>query len=250
MSETVGFTRPGLDQTIPAAAVVAVVAAAAWVALAAGAGHASHHEVLGSGHPPDPAAVAALLGGWLLMVAAMMLPPELAHANGSAGTTGRGTARGTGRGTAGRWWAEVGVMAATTCGVWTGFGIAALAGDAVLHQLADHRPQLAGLVAPGVLAVAGAFQLSPLRRRQLTGARSPSNPAWRHALCGLGSCWALMLVMFAIGVGDLRWMVGLTAVMTVERAASPRLALLTGPLVGFALIGAGVLTAIQPGLIG
>jgi predicted metal-binding membrane protein len=237
-------------RTLPTAAVLLGMAAAAWVALAAGAGHTTHDEVLGRGHAPDPAAVAALLGGWLLMVVAMMLPPELAHQHGSAGQAAPGTGRGAGPGTAGLWWVEVGVVAATTCGVWTGFGIAAMAGDAALHQLVDHWPRLAGLVAPGVLAVAGAFQLSALRRRQLTRTRNPSNPAWRHALCGLGSCWALMLVAFAIGVGDLRAMALLTVVMTVERATIPRLEPLTGPLVGWALLCASALVAIQPGLIG
>lgn len=238
MSETGPSTQPGLDQTIPAAAVIVGVAAAAWVALAAGAGHTTHDEVLGSGHAPDPAAIAALLGGWQLMVAAMMLPPEIAAPSGSAADSRR------------RWWAEAGVMAATTCAVWTGFGIVALAGDAAVHLVAGSWPPLAGLVAPAVLVGAGAFQLSALRRHLLAGARRPSGVPWRHALCGLGSCWALMLVVFALGVGDLRAMALLTVVMTVERAASPRLERLTGPLVGWALIGAGALVAIQPGMIG
>jgi predicted metal-binding membrane protein len=59
-----------------------------------------------------------------------------------------------------------------------------------------------------------------------------------------------MLVVFAIGVGNLLWMGALTAVMTAERAARPGLERLAGKLLGWALIGAGALVAIQPGLIG
>jgi predicted metal-binding membrane protein len=238
MSETGPVTRPGLNQTIPVAVVIMGVAAAAWVALAAGAGHTTHDEVLGSGHAPDPAAIAALLGGWQLMVAAMMLPPEIASPSRSAADSGR------------RWWAQAGVVVATTCAVWTGFGIVALAGDAVVHLVVGSWPRLAGLVAPAVLVGAGAFQLSALRRQLLAGARRPSGLPWRRALCGLGSCWALMLVAFALAVGDVVAMAALTVVMTVERAMSPRLEPLTGHMVGWALIGAGALVAIQPGMIG
>ena len=245
------FEASARIRSIPAAAVVVGVAAAAWVALAAGAGHATHHEVLGSGHLPGPAAVTALLGGWLLMAAAMMLPPELAPAGGTGGgITGGTITGGTITGGARRWWAEAGVVTATTCAVWTGFGIAALTGDAALHGLTGSRPWLADLVAPALLIAAGGFHLSPLRRRRLAAARCPSTPAWRHALCCVGSCGALMVAGLAIGVGDLRWMAALSAVMTLERAAGPGLERLAGSLVGWALIGAGALALIQPGLIG
>lgn len=40
----------------------------------------------------------------------------------------------------------------------------------------------------------------------------------RHGLACLGSSWALMLLMFAEGFGNLWWMVALTAVMVYETA--------------------------------
>jgi predicted metal-binding membrane protein len=40
-----------------------------------------------------------------------------------------------------------------------------------------------------------------------------------HGLYCLGCCWALMLVGFAAGAGNLLWMAGLTTVMAVERTA-------------------------------
>ena len=39
----------------------------------------------------------------------------------------------------------------------------------------------------------------------------------RHGLFCLGCCWALMLTMFAVGVGHLAWMAGLTGVMVIEK---------------------------------
>jgi predicted metal-binding membrane protein len=224
-------------RTVPAPAALLGVAAA-WAGLAAGAGHVSHEDVLGSGHTPGVTSLVVLLGGWQLMVVAMMVPPEIAAATGAPSRfAGRGSAVPT-------------ALVATMCAVWTGFVIVALAGDAVVHRLVHSWPGLAGLIAPVVLVGAGMFQRSGLRDRLLVRARVPSRPHWPHALCCLGSCWALMLVMFAMGMGSLRWMAALTAVMTVERAAGPGLERLWGQLVGWVLISAGALVAIQPGLLG
>jgi predicted metal-binding membrane protein len=38
-----------------------------------------------------------------------------------------------------------------------------------------------------------------------------------HGLFCLGCCWSLMLVMFAVGLGNLGWMLALAAVMGVEK---------------------------------
>jgi predicted metal-binding membrane protein len=251
-----------------AAAALGGLAAAAWVALAAGVGgHTSHDEVLGHGsglgHASHPATFAALFGGWLLMVAAMMLPPEIA----SAGWVGSPVAR--------RGWAAAGAVAAkvagTTCAVWMGFAVVALSGDALVHALVDSSPWLTGLVAPAVLVGAGAFQLTPAKQRLLaevrlgysdrttssdrtdTGVhpngrnteRPVGHPSWRHALRCVGSCWALMLVMFAVGMGNLVWMAVLTALMIAERAVRPALAPWLTTLAGVALIITGLQTTVH-----
>jgi predicted metal-binding membrane protein len=238
MSYRESFTRSRSHQAIPVAAALAAVAAVAWLALGAGVGHTTHDDVLGSGHAPDPAAIAALLGGWQVMVAAMMLPSEIASTAGDTSYPRRS------------WWTEAALVAVTTSAVWTGFAIVALAADAVVHEVAESWPQVAGLVAPAVLVGAGVFQLSPLRRHMLAEARESRASPWRRAICVFGSCCALMLVVFALEVGNLLAMAALTTVMTVERAANPRMERLTAPLVGWALITAGALVAIRPGLIG
>jgi predicted metal-binding membrane protein len=237
MSYRESFVRPRAQQPIPVAAALAAVAAAAWLALGAGVGHTTHDDVLGSGHTPDPAAIVALLAGWQVMVAAMMLPPEIASTAAHAPHAHR------------FWWTEAAFVAVTTCAVWTGFAIVALAGDAVVHEVAESRPRLAGLVAPAVLVSAGVFQLSPLRRHLLAAAREFTPSSWRRATCAFGSCCGLMLVVFALEVGNLLAMATLTVVMTMERTANRRLERLTAPLVGWGLIGAGALVAIRPVLI-
>src|SRR5438445_13716746 len=38
-----------------------------------------------------------------------------------------------------------------------------------------------------------------------------------HGLFCIGCCWSLMLLMFAIGTGSVAWMLGLGAVMAIEK---------------------------------
>ena len=119
--------------------------------------------------------------------------------------------------------------------MWALFGWAALAFDDVVHRLAHALPWLAArpwLVGAATLGLAGAFQFSSLKDRCLTACRHPAayllrhyrrgpgaafGLGWGHGLYCLGCCWALMLVMFAVGVTDLRWMAALAALMAYEK---------------------------------
>ena len=82
------------------------------------------------------------------------------------------------------------------------------------------------------LVLATAFQFSSLKQQCLQVCRHPFSflthhyergllGAWKlgiyHGLYYLGCCWALMLVMFVMGVGHFTWMLLLTVVMTMER---------------------------------
>jgi predicted metal-binding membrane protein len=218
--------RPGLvDHTVPVVAALGSLAAAAWALLASGAvQHPSHDALLGAGQLPRPGALAGFLGQWLLMVAAMMLPAAIPAVVARARRTGR-------------WWAMAGATVVCTCVVWTGFAVAALAGDAVVHRLVAAWGWLGErewLVASAVLVVAGAVQLAPFQRRALAATGGTSGSPWRSASSCLGSCWALMLVLFAVGADSLGWMAALATVMTVQRVTrhGQRLA----PLVGLALL--------------
>lgn len=49
-------------------------------------------------------------------------------------------------------------------------------------------------------------------------ASSPWQRGLLHGADSIGCCWALMLIMFGIGVGELGWMAALTAMMLGETA--------------------------------
>jgi predicted metal-binding membrane protein len=90
------------------------------------------------------------------------------------------------------------------------------------------------VIGAAIIAVAGAFQFSALKYRCLDKCRTPlsfviehwrgRSQAWHafvlgahHGLFCVGCCWALMLLMFAVGAGSLGWMLLLAAVMAVEK---------------------------------
>jgi predicted metal-binding membrane protein len=149
----------------------------------------------------------------------------------------------------------VGAMAAFLAGyalVWTAFGWFAFVGDTMVHATVDSTPWLQQhewLIAGGTLALAGAFQFTRLKDRCLEVCRHPGafllrhyerglpgafRLGRRHGLFCVGSCWALMLLMFAAGVANLWWMAALTALMVYEKTGSEdRRAV---PLAGIALL--------------
>jgi predicted metal-binding membrane protein len=107
----------------------------------------------------------------------------------------------------------------------------------VLHRTVHASPWLLAhdqFVAAGTLALAAGCQVSPLKHACLRACRNPGaylmsryrrgvRAATRiglsHGLYCLGCCWALMLVMFAVGVAHIAWMGVLAAVMVVEKTA-------------------------------
>lgn len=141
--------------------------------------------------------------------------------------------------------------------VWAAYGSFNYWGDTVLHEFVEHHPALAGAIAPGVVLLAGVYQLTPTKRVCLAKCRlegtafaaliqPKDHDLWiaglRHGLYCVGSCWALMLLMFALGGVNLAWMLILGAIMTVERL-SRRGERLTR-FVGVALVFAAVLMVI------
>jgi predicted metal-binding membrane protein len=109
------------------------------------------------------------------------------------------------------------------------------------------------------MVLAGGFQFSSLKEQCLNACRHPFSflthhyqrglqAAWnlgiRHGLYCLGCCWALMLVMFAVGVGHFSWMIVLTVVMTLERTWNRGRDIV--PVVGVAFLVWGVLVLLHP----
>ena len=63
----------------------------------------------------------------------------------------------------------------------------------------------------------------PLLLRQLGATRGVFRLGLRQGLYCLGCCWAMMLLMFAVGVMNVVWMAALGVVMTIEKlGATPR----------------------------
>jgi len=228
-------------------AVVAAIAVAWALAIAAqatGQGGALHHdELLGHG-PPLWVALALSLATWQAMTAAMMLPSSVPlvrlFARASAGQPQPGTAL----------TAFLGGYAL----VWTGFALLAFLADVSVHAVIDAAPSLREyewVIGGSVLAIAGAFQLTPLKATCLRECRHPGafllrfyergaaggfRVGARHGLFCVGCCWGLMLVMFAVGVANLLWMAVFTLVMVYEKTRP--VGARTVRATGIALLGA------------
>jgi predicted metal-binding membrane protein len=208
---------------------LALLVGAAWLALwlweRSPESRFLHHT--GSTGAAPLAEIGLFVVGWAVMSVAMMLPtsvPLIATFRALVGQRPHPMLL-------------TGLVVAGYLATWTGFGLAVYLADRGLHALVDVTPWLAAhpqLIAGSVLLAGGAYQFSALKYRCLDACRSPlgfvlsrwsgERPAADalrigvgHGLFCLGCCWSLMLVMFALGLGNLAWMFGLALVMTVEK---------------------------------
>lgn len=197
--------------------------------------------------------VTLYLVGWTLMTAAMMLPTTLPLLEIFRRLTARRPER----------WQLVALLITGYLGVWTGFGVAAHLADWVLHQVVERTGWLeanAWIIGASTLVLAGGFQFSRLKYRCLDKCRAPlsfvmeywrgrhdrANALWlgiNHGIFCVGCCWALMLLMFGVGVGNVGWMLVLGTVMAVEKNM-PWGQKLSAPL-GVILLVCGALIALH-----
>ena len=141
--------------------------------------------------------------------------------------------------------------------VWAGFSALATVAQWALHQaallsstMAIASPRLAAVL----LIAAGVYQLTPLKRACLKHCQSPVNflmSHWRegtrgafrmglhHGIHCVGCCWALMCVLFAVGVMNLVWVAMLTVFILLEELG--RQGALVARVGGVAMVGLGVL---------
>ena len=233
-----------------------VVVACAWgmVLLATLTSHSElvdHDWLLEHSGLPWLAALGLFLICWQVMTAAMMVPSTLPILHGDLhrlrGISQLGQA----------------VFLVGSFLIWTCFAAAAFLADTSIHVLVESWSWLSQhteVIGATTLALAGIFQFSPLKRASLTACRTPFGSAtgrdsvtigsaWRaglhHSLACLGSGWALMLIMFGLGVGGVGWMLALTGIMAMEQDI-PGGRWLT-PAVGFALLALAVVWWIHPG---
>jgi predicted metal-binding membrane protein len=212
----------------------------------------NHHILIEGGRLPLPLAGLAFLLAWQLMTLTMMLPSsvpilrqfhELERVNGGGGLTSM-------------------AFLAGYAAVWTWFGAFAFCFDILVHGAIHQWTWLAWhpwMIAGATLLIAGSFQFAPLKRRCLAACRTSQNllqyrdrpgtaRAWtlgaEHGTMCLGAGWALMLVMFGLGVGNVVWMASLGGVMFLEKTSS--LARYLVPVVGLVLLAWGALELIHP----
>ena len=162
----------------------------------------------------------AFVGMWTVMMSAMMLPSVAPIASTYSRMITSNRVR------------RLGMFTGGYLLVWSlsaipAFGLAWAAG-----KFAGSGPT--GIViASGVFAIAGAYQLTPLKYRCLSACRSPValifqfasfRGPWRDVNAGLhsgyfclGCCWSLMVLMAAFGVMNVYGMVALASVIAIEK---------------------------------
>ena len=207
-------------------AAVVVVAGLAWLDLLR-RGHGVMDMAMPEMEPWSFAAFGAILAMWLVMMVAMMLPSAAPMLLLFAATQrGRATSGGP---------ATVLAFATGYLLVWGGFSVAAAASQALLQQsmlLSSNLAMTTGWLAPAVLALAGIYQLTPLKHACLFRCRSPLGfllSRWRDGVGGalamglrhgafcLGCCWALMALLFVGGVMNLAWVAVLALFVLGEK---------------------------------
>jgi predicted metal-binding membrane protein len=147
-------------------------------------------------------------------------------------------------------------IAAGYASMWLTFSSAAAVAQIAFARAAALETDIpSGVLAGVVLIGAGAYQFSALKHACLARCQHPfpfffanwtTTPrgvfrlGLRQGLYCLGCCWAMMLVMFAVGTMNIVWMAALAAMMTIEKLQIGR-RFTYG--VGVALIVAGVAIA-------
>jgi predicted metal-binding membrane protein len=184
----------------------------------------------GTADPGGPA-VAAVALMWIAMVLAMMLPtagPMILTYSEMAETAARKGGRA----------ASPLVLIAGYGLVWAGFAVAAAALQLALTRAALLDPSMASastLFSGAVFVAAGLYQFSALKQACVRLCRQPApffSANWserrrtifrlgvRQGLYCVGCCWAMMLVMFAVGVMNVIWMAALGFIMAAEKIAA------------------------------
>jgi predicted metal-binding membrane protein len=149
---------------------------------------------------------------WAAMMAAMMLP-------GAIPVALRATQRLT-------------PFVTSYLALWTLFGIAVYA---------VYRPH--GAAAAGAVAIAaGAYELTPLKRRFRTRCREQVDTGVAFGLACVGSSIGLMLTLVALGVMSVTWMVVIAAIVIAQKLLPAHVAI--DVPVALALVAIGIATVV------
>ncbi|MDQ3777393.1 MAG: DUF2182 domain-containing protein, partial [Actinomycetota bacterium] len=193
------------------------------------------------GPATDLGPIGSYAGTWLAMIAAMMLP--------SAAPAIAATRR------SGRLLPTL-VFAAGYLLAWTAYGLAAYG---VFRLLTSFDAGWLGWHRAGPYAVAGTigaaaiYELTPLKQRFLARCRrvprdrSPLRAGLANGLSCVGCCFALMVVLFALGVMSILWMAVVAGVIFAEKVVPHGLRLPRA--VAPAMAGLAIWVAVSPATV-
>jgi len=247
---------PRVDNRRYLTALLLALIALAWLALwvwgRSPYGRFLSHDELGEisiGLNAEGAGLALVfVSGWTVMTVAMMLPTSLPLIT----MFGRVVSKRADN------VLLTSLLVAGYVSIWTLFGAAVHTGDRAVHAAVNELHWLednAYGIGAATLILAGVYQFTPLKYMCLDKCRSPFSfitehwhgtnermQAFRlgvhHGVFCVGCCWSLMLLMFAVGVGNIGWMMLLGGVMAVEKNM-PWGRQLSAPL-GVALVMTGI----------
>jgi predicted metal-binding membrane protein len=238
--------RPG--QATLEVALVLMAAAGAWAGtIVLARGMTGMTGTMGLG-------LAVFVPVWTLMMAAMMLPSVTPLASLYARTVrSNRTVRLAG-------------LVAGYLAVWALAGVPAFGLAWLTGWMTGRHPGAAHVLAVAIFAACGVYQLTRLKDLCLAHCRSPIalllhygsyrgrsrdlRAGAHHGAYCLGCCWALMVILIAVGVMNMAAMVGLAAVVLAEKTW--RWGQLAGRVAGVAALGLAVaiiwLPWLAPGL--
>ena len=145
--------------------------------------------------------------------------------------------------------------------LWVGFSACAALAQWGLHEaalLSGRMATTSRTLSGAILIAVGVYQLTPLKGKCLTRCRTPLGflmGSWRegaggafrmglgHGVYCLGCCWALMGVLFVVGVMNLAWVAALTLFVLAEKLGPAGVGL--ARVGGVALIAAGVIVVVR-----
>ena len=209
-----------LKELLPWRAGLCLVAALAWVVTITWA------TPMGAGSGTMGLSLTAVLPIWLVRMAAMMFPSVAPMAtiwirSVAARSTMQQRAAG------------VTSFLGGYLLAWLGFGLAVYALLLGAGRLAEGAPNAAPWVGGAIFAIAGVYQLTPLKRACLRHCRTPAGSllhyasykglardlraGMHHGLYCVGCCWGLMIVLVAVGAMNLPAMVSLAGVILIEK---------------------------------
>jgi predicted metal-binding membrane protein len=188
---------------------------AVWICTIGNAGSAGH--ALASGAENSASGLSSLLAAapmWGLMAVAMMVPPALPAVRHVALNS--------------LYWRRrraVGEFLFGFLAIWIAFSVV------VLGALSLWEPARSEWALAAALAIAAAWQLTPLKWRALRDCHQPSplpprgwraslgaaRFGWRNGTACLLSCWAMMVAVALVTSSMLIWMAALTALIYIEK---------------------------------